>query len=39
MEPDFDLSFANFEASIAARLAYIKALRDEAFPEGVLPLE
>jgi len=36
-EPVFDLSFANFEASVAARLAYIKALPDEAFPEGTLP--
>ena len=37
-EPVFDLSFANFEAAIAARIAYIKALPDEAFPDGVLPI-
>lgn len=36
-EPHFDLSFANFEAAIAARLAYIKALPDEAFPDETLP--
>jgi type II restriction enzyme len=30
-EPVFDLSFANFEAAIAARIAYIKALPDAAF--------
>lgn len=30
-EPLFDLSFANLEAAITARLAYIKALPDEAF--------
>lgn len=36
-EPIFDLSFANFEAAIAARIAYIKALPDDAFPDDVLP--
>lgn len=30
-EPVFDLSFANFEAAVAARIAYIKALPDDAF--------
>jgi hypothetical protein len=32
-EPVFDLSFANFEAAIAARVAYMKALPDGAFPD------
>lgn len=32
-EPVFDLSFANFEAAVAARIAYIKALPDSAFPD------
>ncbi|MBK9697230.1 MAG: type II restriction endonuclease [Propionibacteriaceae bacterium] len=36
-EPVFDLSFANFEAAIAARIAYIKALPDEAFADDTLP--
>ncbi|HBX77019.1 MAG TPA: type II restriction endonuclease, partial [Acidimicrobiaceae bacterium] len=36
-EPIFDLSFANFEASIAARIAYMKALPDEAFFDGPRP--
>ncbi len=30
-EPFFDLSFANFEAAVTARLAYIKALPEQAF--------
>ena len=34
----FDLSFANFEAAIAARIAYIKALPDDAFPGDMLPV-
>lgn len=39
-EPIFDLSFANFEASIAARIAYMKALPDEAFPDDdMLPTD
>lgn len=33
-EPLFDLSSANFVAAIAARIAYIKALPDEAFPSA-----
>lgn len=33
-EPVFDLSFANFEAAVAARLAYIKALPEEVFQPG-----
>ena len=37
-EPVFDLSFANFEAAIAARIAYIKALPVDAFPDGQPPL-
>jgi type II restriction enzyme len=37
-EPVFDLSFANFEAAIAARIAYIKALPVDAFPNGQPPL-
>lgn len=37
-EPVFDLSFANFEAAIAARIAYIKALPDDAFNDDTLPL-
>ncbi|MFT3861006.1 hypothetical protein [Micropruina sp.] len=36
-EPVFDLSFANFEAPVAARIAYIKALPDAAFPGDVHP--
>ena len=36
-EPDFDLSFANLDAAIVARLAYIKALPDAAFATGVEP--
>lgn len=32
-EPIFDLSFANFEAAVAARIAYIKALPDSALPD------
>lgn len=32
-EPVFDLSFANLEAAITARIAYIKALPDDAFPD------
>lgn len=38
-EPLFDLSFANLQAAIAARIAYIKALPDDAFPEDMLPSE
>ena len=38
-EPVFDLSFANFEAAIAARIAYIKALPDDAFPDDMLPAQ
>ena len=38
-EPVFDLSFANFEAAITARIAYIKALPDDAFPEDMLPAD
>lgn len=34
-EPIFELSFANFEAAVAARIAYIKALPDDAFPDVV----
>ena len=30
-EPVFDLSFANQEAAIGARLAYVKALPNQAF--------
>ena len=37
-EPVFDLSFANFEAAVAARIAYMKALPDDAFPDDALPL-
>ena len=37
-EPVFDLSFANFEAAIAARIAYIMALPDGAFPPDTLPV-
>lgn len=37
-EPVFDLSFANFEAAIAARIAYMKALPDDAFPDDALPI-
>ena len=33
-EPVFDLSWANFEAAVAARIAYINALPDAAFPEA-----
>jgi len=36
-EPVFDLSFANFEAAVAARIAYIRALPDGAFPDDKLP--
>lgn len=35
-EPVFDLSFANLQAAIAARIAYIKALPDDAFPDDSL---
>ncbi|MGI5951691.1 MAG: PaeR7I family type II restriction endonuclease [Brooklawnia sp.] len=31
-EPDADLSFANFESAVAARLAYIRGLPESAFP-------